>query len=199
MVHIGRCEQIICNIAANVSRIIDPVGLGLEVAVLGDGLLGDLTSRVDVALDVVLATLPLPVGVPLGASRADTVDISALRARGGGAAAPDVVVELVAVAGKVLEVLAESGLLCNSHGGESTKDERYDLHDGRVVEDWLVEREYVAVDAIFTVGCPTFCIDAIAASITRSCIAYPLYDFRRWGIFEWVLIYSSVRSGAKRP
>lgn len=83
MVDVGRGEEIVGNIAADVGGVVDPVGLGLEVAVLADGLLGDLTARVDVALDVVTATLPLPVGGPLGTSLAYAVDVGALRSRGG--------------------------------------------------------------------------------------------------------------------
>jgi hypothetical protein len=149
VVDVGSGEQVICNIAADVVGVVDPVGLSLEVAVLVDGLLGNLTSRVDVALDVVLATLPLPGGGPLGASLAHTVDIGALSTRGGIAAAPDVVVELIAVARIVLVILAKSGLLCGRDGGESTENEGYSLHGGRIWRTFdCSERCSAAVGAV---------------------------------------------------
>lgn len=79
VVNVSSSEQVVRNIAADVGVGVAPLSRSLQVAELAHQLLRDLASRVDVALHVVIATRPLPVGSPLDAIAGVTIDISALR------------------------------------------------------------------------------------------------------------------------
>lgn len=126
MVDVSSSEQIVRNIAANVLVGVAPVCGSGQAVELADELLVDLSSRVDVALHVVLAARPLPVRAPFDATSRETINVCALRARGGGTFPPQVVVELVAIGLEVGILIAQRcglGQCCWSQRGEEDGDE----------------------------------------------------------------------------
>ena len=80
MVDISSGEEVVRNIAADVGVRVAPLRSGLQVAELADQLLVDLTSRVDVALHIVVTASPLPIRAPLDAASGQAVDVRALGA-----------------------------------------------------------------------------------------------------------------------
>ena len=107
MVGIGSREEIIGDVGTDIVALVAPLGHAGDAANVTDEPLGaELLAGVGVALDIVLAAGPVPVGVPRDAAAVDVVDVRALVA-GAGAGAPFVVVEVPALVVVVVELTAE--------------------------------------------------------------------------------------------
>jgi hypothetical protein len=109
VVGIRGSEDIVGNIGTNaVTGLVVPLNVGGQALHVVDlDAPGELLASVGVALDVVLASRPLPLGGPAHARAGGALDGSAL-ASGAGTLAPVVVVELVAI-GCVVSVLFAEG------------------------------------------------------------------------------------------
>lgn len=118
MIRIRRREDIICHIRPHILIVVPPRDARRHLV---DGAdlppLGNLPARVRVALDVVGSALPSPGCGPRDAVVGGAVEVGALGARGGRVFAPEVVEELVAVAGPVGVELAEGGSLAGDEAG----------------------------------------------------------------------------------
>jgi hypothetical protein len=150
VVGVSSREDVVGDVGADVARLVVPGNAGghaLDVANLEA--LGELLAGVGVALDIVLAALPVPCSGPADARVRGPVDGRALAARGGVVLAPVVVVELVSVAREVVVLSAELGSLtahrghgCSdgAGGGEGQKagqDGGLEQHIGGCVGCWL--------------------------------------------------------------
>lgn len=119
VVGVGSCEDIIGDVGTDVVAAVGPIGTGWDFADDVDELLvAELAAGIWVALHVVLAARPRPLGVPGDARGGDAVNVGALvtRARAG---PPLVVVEVPASLVVVGELVAEVD--CHGergHGGE---------------------------------------------------------------------------------
>jgi hypothetical protein len=119
VVGVGSREDVVGDVGADVAGLVVPGDAGghaLDVADLEA--LGELLAGVGVALDIVLAALPVPLGGPADARVGGPVNSGALAAGRGVVLAPVVVVELVAVAREVVVLSAELGGLAahRAHG-----------------------------------------------------------------------------------
>lgn len=127
MVRIGGREDIICCIGPEVaSRIIPVSTTGYRLNRANNPLCAELTPRVRIGFDVVLASGPSPVRMPGDAFRPDLVDISALTTRSR-AHTPHVIVKNVAALG-VAGVLAAECLGDSRQGGREGEYEDICLH-----------------------------------------------------------------------
>jgi hypothetical protein len=96
MIRIRSREHVIRNVASHALHLAD-----------NDALVKDL-ARIRIALDIILAAGPRPLRAPFDAGASGAVVVSALRAGGCGALAPQVVEDLVA-GGRVVGVLCAEG------------------------------------------------------------------------------------------
>jgi len=101
-------EHIVGNVGTNaVTGLVVPLDVGGQALHVADlDAPGELLASVGVALDVVLAARPLPLGGPAHTGAGGALDGSALAA-GAGTLAPVVVVEFVAIGCVVSVLLAE--------------------------------------------------------------------------------------------
>jgi hypothetical protein len=109
VIGISSSENIVSNVRANVARLVVPLDVGghaLDLAHVQAS--RELLANIGVTLDIVLAALPRPASGPADAGSRSALDSGALAAGAGGALAPVVVVELVAV-GCVVGVLRAEG------------------------------------------------------------------------------------------
>jgi hypothetical protein len=107
-------EDIVRNVASHVVDIVLPRNTCRHLLDLADRVaLVEDASSISVALDIVLAAGPLPLGAPCDARSHGTVKVCALRARGGHVFAPKVVQNLVTVCGIVGVLGAKADLFLN--------------------------------------------------------------------------------------
>ena len=124
MVRVGGGEEVVGDVSTDIVAAVRPLGLGGQASNVLDEALGagQLASAVRVALDVVLAAGPRPLGVPGDAHVPHAVHVRALvalpRVR-----APLVVIEVVPVA-RVEVVLAAEVLRPSEERQNGWEDER---------------------------------------------------------------------------
>lgn len=99
MIGILRSEDVVGDIGSYVTAIIAPLNVGGHTVDLGNGeTLRELLACVHIALDVVFTSPPSPSAAPFDTRAGGALDGSALAARSGRVFAPEIVVELVAIA-----------------------------------------------------------------------------------------------------
>jgi hypothetical protein len=109
VIGIRRCENVICNVAAHVVGVVFPFDRGRHALDLADQIaFVEDAACICIALDIILAAVPGPLGAPLDAGARCTVVVCALRPRSGSVLAPEVVQDFVAVGGVVGVLGAET-------------------------------------------------------------------------------------------
>ncbi len=125
MVDIGGREEIVRHISVDVRVAVGPIDGRLDAVDLADEFLVEQVLRVGVALDLVVATAPLPGGTPSDTRARSIIDGGALRARAG-TFAPEIVVDYIGAA-RVGAILFAKGGLSESHRGRRC-EKCYGIH-----------------------------------------------------------------------
>lgn len=129
VVWVRSSEDVVCDVAAHAVDIILPLDLCGHALDLAHKLaLGEDLSCVDIALNIVLGALPGPCRAKLDTRTGGSVEVGALRARGGSVLAPEVVENFVAVLGVVGVLTAETNLCLRA--GDLANDRCSDFRDG---------------------------------------------------------------------
>lgn len=105
MVAIGSREDVIRYVGSDILVGVTPSQVGAHILVLGHDLGAEELSRVWVGLDIVVASLPTPVGSPSDTFLRLLLEVCALLATARGTFTPGVIVDAVSVLGLQVGVL----------------------------------------------------------------------------------------------